>query len=117
MRSFIADIINTTSLDGGHIVTLKLSPELSVFEGHFPGNPILAGVVQIHWATIYAADLYGPMGEFHGMEQVKFFSLIKAGDPLELRLSYDSERSRLKFGYFSKTAPKSSGVIVFGGSR
>jgi hypothetical protein len=48
------------------------------------------------------------------MEQVKFFSLIKAGDPLELRLSYDNERSRLKFEYFSKNAPKSSGIIVFG---
>lgn len=117
MRSFFADIIKTRSLDGDHIVTLKLSPDLSVFEGHFPGDPVLAGVVQIHWAIIYAADHYGPLGEFQGMEQVKFFSLIKAGDPLELRLSYDSERSRLKFEYFGKNAPKSSGIIVFGRSK
>lgn len=117
MKSFFADIITTSSLDGNHTIILKLVPELSVFEGHFPGDPVLAGVVQIHWAIIYATDIYGSLGEFQGMEQVKFFSLIKAGDPLELRLSYDKEKSRLKFKYFSKTASKSSGIIVFGRER
>ncbi len=117
MKNFVADILETRSLGSGHVVILDLVPGLSVFEGHFPGDPVLAGVVQIHWAISYAIDLYGPLGEFQGMEQVKFFSLIRSGDPLELKLVYDLERSRLKFEYFSDEAPKSSGTIVFGKQR
>lgn len=113
MRNFVANILKTKPLGSGHVVTLDLVPELSVFEGHFPGDPVLAGVVQIHWAISYAVDLYGPLGEFQGMEQVKFFSIIRSGDPLDLNLVYDIERSRLKFEYFSKETLKSSGTIVF----
>jgi 3-hydroxyacyl-[acyl-carrier-protein] dehydratase len=114
LSRFAANIMETRFIGGDHILTLKLVPESPVFEGHFPGDPVLAGVVQIHWAIIHAVDLFGPFGKFKGMEQVKFFSLIRPGDPLELRLSYDSEKSRLKFEYSSEAVPKSSGFIVFG---
>lgn len=114
MKNFVADIVGTRSLGDNHVLTLDLVPELSVFEGHFPGDPILAGVVQVHWAITYAMDIFGPFGEFQGMEQVKFFSLIRSGDLLDLRLAYDHERSRLKFEYLSGDELKSSGTIVFG---
>ncbi len=62
MRSFVADIVEKRSLEGKHVLTLDLVPELSVFEGHFPSDPILAGVVQVHWAITYAVGIFGPFG-------------------------------------------------------
>ena len=36
-------------------VSLHVVPQLRVFDGHFAGTPVLAGVVQLDWATASAA--------------------------------------------------------------
>ena len=38
---------------------LKLEPELLWFEGHFPGQPILPGVAQLHIAASMAEEVWG----------------------------------------------------------
>src|SRR5690606_37926347 len=36
---------------GQALLTFDLDPALAVFDGHFPGYPILPGVAQLDWAV------------------------------------------------------------------
>ena len=47
---------------------------LPYFAGHFPGDPILPGVVQLHWALTAASEVFSSKGLqcFVGMSQIKF---------------------------------------------
>ena len=37
--------------DGAVTLRLEVTPDLSWFHGHFPGEPVLAGIIQTHWAV------------------------------------------------------------------
>ena len=73
-------------------LTLALDPDLLVFQGHFPGDPILPGVVQVDWAIRFGTEAFGPLGRFRGLEQVKFLGLIRPGERVELQLGWASDR-------------------------
>ncbi len=67
------------------LFVLELAPEELCFQGHFPDNPILPGVVQVDWAIRFGQEAFGPLGDFQGMLNLKFMDLIRPGERLELR--------------------------------
>jgi len=68
---------------------LYVDPSLPVFAGHFPGNPILPGIVQIDWAVSTAQEAFeeSPAARFSGMSQIKFKAPVAPGTWLRLTLS------------------------------
>ena len=92
---------------------LELAPDLLVFQGHFPDNPILPGVVQLDWAVRLGREAFGPLGEFQGINHLKFMNLIRPGERIELFLSFDSGNGKLGFRYEGEAGRKSTGVILF----
>ena len=61
------------------------------FAGHFPGNPVMPGVLIVEAlaqaATIAAAsggDIAGKIGLFAGIDKVRFKRVVKPGDTLRL---------------------------------
>jgi 3-hydroxyacyl-[acyl-carrier-protein] dehydratase len=61
------------------------------FAGHFPGNPVMPGVLIVEalaqTATIAAAsggDINGKIGLFAGIDKVRFKRVVKPGDTLRL---------------------------------
>lgn len=99
------------------VLVLRIPESLAYFPGHFPGVPIVPGVVQIQWAVHLARERLGIGQDFHHMEVVKFKDLIRPGQQLRLRLHYRSETGKLQFNYRSETHEFSSGRIYFHGSR
>ena len=97
--------------------TLVLDPELLAFQGHFPGNPILPGVVQVDWAIRLGLRAFGPLGGFQGITHLKFMDLIRPGETVELRLSLDPGRAKLRFAFAGASGRKSSGVVLFAASE
>jgi 3-hydroxymyristoyl/3-hydroxydecanoyl-(acyl carrier protein) dehydratase len=95
------------------VFVLALEPDHLVFQGHFPGNPILPGVVQVDWAIRLGTQAFGPLGDFQGISNLKFMSIIQPLEPLELRLTFDREAGKLGFRYEGSTGRKSTGVIRF----
>lgn len=85
--------------DGGIALDLRIQPELVWFHGHFPGAPILPGVVQIDWALHFARHTLGLELPAAQDFQVKFKALITPGDQLVLTLIPDIGRRRLDFDY------------------
>lgn len=96
---------------------LKLScyaqEELVYFDGHFEGNPILPGVVQVHWAQEFARHYLGIDLSFKKMEVIKFQQVIPPYRPLELSLKFDAEKKKIHFRYESERGVHSSGRICF----
>ena len=61
------------------------------FAGHFPGNPVMPGVLIVEAlaqaATIAAAsggDIAGKIGLFAGIDKVRFKRVVKPGDTMRL---------------------------------
>ncbi len=61
------------------------------FAGHFPGNPVMPGVLIVEalaqTATVAAAsagDAAGKIGLFAGIDKVRFKRLVKPGDTMRL---------------------------------
>lgn len=92
-------------------VDLEIFPELYWFQGHFPGAPVLAGVVQIDWVWVFARAYLGLDIPVARRFQVKFHSPIVPGDLLTLSLVLQSNKNRLSFEYRRGGMVCSSGQI------
>lgn len=101
--------------DGAITFALVLDPGLLGFQGHFPGNPILPGVVQVDWAIHFGLEAFGALGPFQGVEHLKFMEVIRPGEDLTLTLALDAARENLKFSYQGGGVRKASGILRFRG--
>jgi len=98
-------------------LSLYIASSCPYFEGHFPGAPVLAGVVQLMWAEHFARELLGVDGAFLGMRAIKFKNLVHPGSELTLTLAYSAETGRLDFSYVSGAGQHSQGRMNFGCSQ
>jgi len=87
--------------------------DLDYFTGHFPNAPILAGVVQLHWAVEYAKEQFSfEHKNVQNLEVLKFKAVIVPGQNLQLTLTKKSPEKVL-FSYISDKGQHASGRIVF----
>lgn len=91
---------------------LQIPVDLAFFSGHFPTAPVVPGVVQVDWALSIAQKLMTIPPRFCGMEVLKFQQLLRPGDAVTLRLSFDQARAKLHFSYSTAQARCSSGRIL-----
>lgn len=96
------------------LVELRVPSALEHFEGHFPGLPILPGVVQLDWAIRMAIQRFGIEAPFNALENLKFQAPVKPEFLLSLKLDWDVEQGRLEFAYSDGVRKYSSGRVRFG---
>jgi 3-hydroxymyristoyl/3-hydroxydecanoyl-(acyl carrier protein) dehydratase len=99
------------STPGGY--SLRVEPGHPAFDGHFPGQPILSGLIQVDWAARLGQDTFGPLGIFQCVEHLKFQAPIRPDEPLELHLDWTPEARQLRFRYTGSQGPKSAGILIF----
>lgn len=111
--------LSLESGDNRYSFGLLINSDIRWFEGHFPEQPVLAGVVQTHWAAQLACALF-PLDEFQGVDNLKFQTVILPGQTVHLTLDYLAEKSAIKFTYQSVADPAaepslcSEGKLLFG---
>jgi acyl-coenzyme A synthetase/AMP-(fatty) acid ligase len=85
------------------------------FDGHFPGTPILPGVVQLQWAVHWARERFGIAAAVARLEALKFQQVIPPGTEVALALQWHAARCTLAFRYESAAGSHASGRVVFKG--
>lgn len=68
-------------------VSYRITPDHPAFEGHFPGRPILPGVVQIHLCVTTAKQLTGRPWALSEIRRAKFVHPVLPGDTIVVKMS------------------------------
>ncbi len=76
---------------------LRVPADLAFLEGHFPGQPVVAGVVQLHWVMQAAADLLGEAPRVRGFEGLRFRDVLLPDQGFRLSLELSESGDRLRF--------------------
>ena len=84
------------------VAELDVDPELPLFKGHFPGHPVLPGVI-IMEALAQAASFcllvepkrQGSLGFFAAIDKAKFRNQVLPGDVLTLKATIVKSGSRM----------------------
>ena len=107
-------LINSESVTE-YQVTLHcyIAADLIYFDGHFADNPVLPGIVQIHWAEAYGREFLAVRGQFKRLEAIKFQKVIPPAQEITVTLSYDPDSGKLSFSYTSDKGVHSSGRLCF----
>jgi acyl-coenzyme A synthetase/AMP-(fatty) acid ligase len=92
---------------------VSIDAGLGVFDGHFPGNPVLPGVAQVDWALSWGRERFGVEAPFRRLEQLKFPRPVGAGAVLDVELHWDAAAGTLRFELRSASGVHSSGRAVF----
>jgi 3-hydroxymyristoyl/3-hydroxydecanoyl-(acyl carrier protein) dehydratase len=100
---------------GGAQIEIVVPENLRYFDGHFPGAPVVPGVVQIKWAIELARMSLGVGGGFAGMEAVKFNQAMTPGTRATLGLEYAPGERKLRFAFGSGAVRYSSGRVLLRG--
>ncbi|MGE5386493.1 MAG: hypothetical protein ACM3SV_11480 [Betaproteobacteria bacterium] len=96
--------------------SLHVPKDLAHFPGHFPGQPLLPGVVEIDWAVRLAQRHFTlPTRHFSALKGLKFTSPVLPGVTLKLVLLWWEEKSRLDFAYSAGERPCAAGQVLFAG--
>lgn len=94
-------------------IHMFIQRELAHFRGHFPQQPVLAGVAQTHWACELGKTVFSIEAEFCGMENLKFLSVIEPERSVVLSLKFNLDKNVLTFSYYSERARFSEGRVMF----
>jgi 3-hydroxyacyl-[acyl-carrier-protein] dehydratase len=92
------------------IARYRVTGEEAFLAGHFPGNPVFPGVIQLEALAqagaiaVLADDRYaGKLPLFGGVEEVRFRRMVTPGDELRLEVTLETMSSRAGWGRATAT--------------
>ncbi|MDN5869333.1 MAG: hypothetical protein L0H73_01220 [Nitrococcus sp.] len=93
-----------------------LAPDCPWLEGHFPGRPILPGVVQVGWAAAYASQLAARDEPPMQLQRIKFKRPILPSARLTLALTARDDRVHFEYRMWHEgvQVSASSGILGWG---
>jgi acyl-CoA synthetase (AMP-forming)/AMP-acid ligase II len=101
--------------DAEHALFEVIAPrELVYFAGHFHGQPILAGVVQIDWVIGFGRRYFDLPPRFRAVQALKFQRVIAPDTPFRLELAYQPAKATLSFKITTALGTHASGRVLFG---
>lgn len=86
--------------------------DLVFLSGHFDGNPIVAGVVQLGWAVDAAAELLGGTPRIASVEALKFKRPLRPEEEFDLEVTVDRDHHCVRFRLSDAGEEISSGRIL-----
>jgi 3-hydroxyacyl-[acyl-carrier-protein] dehydratase len=111
-------------VESDYVVNKHISPDAIYFDGHYPGNPIFPGVLQLELAIKVATDFLSSLGEtsVHLSQIVKFrfYKSVRPGDNLIIKvksLSKSEYGTTFEAQLFTKDNLTSGGIFLLGNTE
>lgn len=82
------------------------------FDGHFPGQPILPGVMQLQLAVERCEELLGKKIVLKEVKKMKFVQIIQPKEEIRLKTTFAKE-GEMTYEFFRGETLCSSGVLVY----
>jgi len=98
-------------VDAALQLDIYIRPDLSYLAGHFPEQPVVPGVVQVHWVAELARRVFESRG-FANLKKIKFSNVVLPQSSLKLRMEHMADAS-CRFEYYDAQQSYSSGIISF----
>lgn len=110
-------LLESTPTENGVRLLLKVPSGLAWFEGHFPAEAVLPGVVQTGWAIAFARERFGFAADPLKLEQVRFQQPVRPGARIELELTLDpGHPARVSWRFSQAGEAVGRGRMVFAGT-
>jgi 3-hydroxymyristoyl/3-hydroxydecanoyl-(acyl carrier protein) dehydratase len=90
---------------------ILIPPDHPAFAGHFPGTPIVPGVVLLDEALLAIAALGGVSADRCVISSVKFTSVVRPGEAVTLRFEFVRPNS-IRFELQSGDRPVARGALM-----
>ena len=101
-----------TAQDGDEAeIAITLSPDLIWFRGHFPDQPVLPGIAQVHIAVQWAEKLWAWSPAGANLTRLKFRKILKPNESVRLSLARDVAKQTLRFAFQLRDLVVSEGTI------
>ena len=107
----LPEILSSTADGSSATYRIRVPPALEHFKGHFPGFPILPGIVQLDWAVRLGRRHFQGLDDSSGVDNFKCQALVFPDAELSLELRRDG--AGLHFRYYDAQRTYSSGKILF----
>jgi len=98
-----------------HAATLRVPAQHPALAGHFPGNPVVPGVMVLDAVVSAAQAWLGPEFRADRLSHAKFLAPLKPDDTARIELLFRSPR--MEFSVCSGSTTIASGVLEFGRGR
>jgi 3-hydroxymyristoyl/3-hydroxydecanoyl-(acyl carrier protein) dehydratase len=105
--------VNSDSEGENHQIKIRVPSDLLWFQGHFPGDPVLPAVVQLHEALMLARKIWPDLVRLRTVARAKFQSPIRPADALTMHLRRSSGSGAIGFRYVRASQVCSSGILDF----
>jgi acyl-coenzyme A synthetase/AMP-(fatty) acid ligase len=92
--------------DGATEIDWRVPADLAQLEGHFPGHPIVAGVVQLGWVMDALAEALGAAPALDQLEALKFHEVLGPGARARLRLEVEGGGASFRFALTDPERPE-----------
>ena len=104
--SNLYSVIKSDKINNENIkIQIELNPKHPIFEGHFPGNPIMPGVLITESlaqagaiAILSKEENKGKNALFGGINKMKFKKQVVPGDRLKLEVKIIKQKSSIGIG-------------------
>ncbi len=105
-------VMTLTGDESNVCARLDVSPDLACFRGHFPSQPVLPGVVQLHWAVQVAQACFAIESVPREIKRLKFKHIVVP--PQELTLTVTRRGPlEIQFEFCSAATKNSEGRLLF----
>jgi len=87
-------IITKDFQPGSIKASIKLNRYHHIFEGHFPGNPVMPGVCMVQLVKEFMEDAWSVPLRITASSSIKFLSVIDPGKEIQINLTVDYSTER-----------------------
>lgn len=110
-------IESITPLESGYCLDLLIDQNIHWLQGHFPEQPLVAGVVQTHWAVKFSQTFFAIHNDVQQIDNLKFQNVLLPEQTIQLILEFVRDKNNVKFSYRKNTGQQeitfSEGKITF----